>query len=67
MSMWSIVMSPITKRYHKKVHKKGTSTGVVATTTPVLKRPIHRRFTKKREKGRCFIVYLLFYAGRGQG
>ena len=37
---------------------KGTNTGVVATTTPVVKRPVHRYFTAKREKGTSFFDLL---------
>ena len=37
---------------------KGTNTGVVATTTPVVKRPVHHRFSKKREKGTSFFDLL---------
>ena len=32
--------------------------GVVGATTPVLKRPVHRHFRRKREKGSSFFDFL---------
>jgi len=46
--------------------QKGTHTGVVVATTPVVERPVHRYFRRKREKGTSFCkvnkkVQILFY------
>ena len=37
---------------------QGSSTGVVATTPPVVKRPVHRHFRRKREEGSSFLKYM---------